>query len=178
MYQQQPRPPGSIKVLGILNLVFAGLGVIGLLFTYAMYFGGLRLGGRNPVVEIAHSSATYMTFLKVTLGLGVPALIAFATSGIGLIGMKPWGRKLAIGYAIYAIAGAITGLIVTYVYVLAPLSGQPGSGAGMFGGLWGGILGCAYPIILLIFMMRRNVVGAFARIASLPEARVIQRPPS
>lgn len=176
----QQRPPGSIKVLGILNLVFAGLGVIGLLFTYAMYFGGFKLGGRNPVVEIAHASPPYMMFLKVTLGLGVVALIVFAASGIGLIGMKPWARKLAIGYALYAIVGAIVGLVVTYVYVLAPMSGRPGSGAGMFGGVWGGILGCAYPIILLVFMTRKNVVDAFARltVATLPEARVIQRPPS
>jgi hypothetical protein len=175
-YQRPYRPPTSIKVLGIMNIVFAGLGAFGLLFTYGMYFGGFRMfGGRNPAIEYAHASPTYMTFLEVTLLLGAVILPLFAASGIGLLKMRPWARKLAIGYALYAIVGAIVGLVVTYHFVLSPMNAGASSGVeragatgGMIGGFMGGLLGSAYPIVLLAFMLRRNVREAFARVASPP----------
>jgi hypothetical protein len=167
----QPQPPQSIRILGILNVVFAGLGVLGLLFAYGMYFGGLKLGPRNPVVEIAHATPAFMRYLEISLWVGAVALVVLAISGIGLLGTKPWGRKLAIIYAVYGIVGGIVGLVVTYHYLIGPLSGKPGGSAGAFGGVWGGIIGCAYPIVLLSFMLKRNVREWFARVA-LPEARV------
>ena len=165
------QPPQSVKVLGILNLVFAGLGVFGLLFTYGMYFGGLKLGPRNPVIEIAHESPAFMRYMEVSMWLGGVALIVLAISGIGLLGMKPWGRKLAIAYALWGIVAGIVGLVFTYKFLIAPLAGTPGGSAGAFGGIWGGLVGCAYPVVLLSFMFKQNVRTAFARIA-LPEARV------
>ena len=165
------QPPPSIKVLGILNLVFAGLGVFGLLFAYGMYFGGLRLGPRNPVVEIAKDSATFMQYLKTSLWLGAVALVVLAISGIGLLNLKPWGRKLAIGYALYGIVAGIVGFVFTYMYLIAPLAGKPGGGAGAFGGIWGGVVGCVYPIVLLSFMLKQNVRQAFEQV-TIPKARV------
>lgn len=165
------QPPQSVKVLGILNLVFAGLGVLGLLFAYGMYFGGLRLGPRNPVVEIARDSATFMRYLEVSLWFGAVALVVLAISGIGLLNLKPWGRKLAIGYALYGIVAGVVGFVFTYMYLIAPLAGKPGGGAGAFGGIWGGIIGCVYPIVLLSFMLKQNVRQAFEQV-TIPEARV------
>jgi hypothetical protein len=158
-------------------LVFAALGVLGLLFTYAMYFGGLRMGPRNPVVELARSSPEYMSFLQGSLITGFIAIAVFAASGIGLLMLRSWGRKLAIAYALYAIVGAVVGMIVTHHYLLGPLSkaGGAAAGAGMMGGYLGGILGVLYPIVLLVFMTRRNVVDAFRRAGAppLPPAHVV-----
>ncbi len=160
-----PPPPTSIKVLGILSLVFAGLGFFGLAASYFLYFGGTRLGDMNPLVEIARQHPGYMTYLKVTMLLSIPALMVYAASGIGLITMKPWARKLTIGYSIYAIVSSIAGLVLTYSILLAPLmaSNRPGATGGVIGGLWGGIAGAAFPIVLLVFMLRRDVADAFAR---------------
>jgi hypothetical protein len=137
-----------------------------------MYFGDFNIGpGRNPVVEVAHDSPQFMRYLEISLWVGACALLALFISGVGLMGMKPWARKLAIVYAIYGIVGGIVGLIITYKYLITPLSGKPGGSAGAFGGVWGGILGCAYPVVLLSFMLKRNVREAFARVG-IPEARV------
>jgi len=176
-YPPPYRPPASIKTFGILNLVFAGLGAIGLLFTWGMYFGGMRFGPRNPVVEIAHHSPTYMSFLKWSILLSVLGILALAASGIGLLGMKLWGRKLAIVYALYGVGSAVVGLVMTQVYVLGPLSETHSAvaGAGSAGGYMGGILGIVYPVILLVFMMKRNVVLALTRASEppVPPARVV-----
>ena len=170
-------PPISIKVLGIINLVFTALGVIGLLFTYGMYFGGMRMGPRNPVVELAHATPAYMSFLKWSIVFGAIALVTLAVCGIGLLRMKAWGRKLAIGYALYSVVASIVGLVVTYHYLLGPLSRSRDAtaGAGAMGGMMGGILSVVYPVILLVFMLRKPVIEAFERANQppLPPARVV-----
>lgn len=171
------RPPGSIKVLGILNLVFSGLGAIGLMFTYGVHFGNLALGPRNPVIEIAHSSPEYMSFLRWSMIVGALGIIAFAASGIGLLKTRVWGRKLALAYGVYGILSSIIGLVATQHYVLGPLSRSldRAANAGIMGGYMGGILGTVYPAILIAFMMKANVRAHFNLVAGpqLPPARVL-----
>jgi hypothetical protein len=167
------RRPTSVKVFGILNLVFAGLGVIGLLFTYSMYFGGMKLGP-NPAIDIARSQPAYMSFLEITLVVGLLAAGVLAATGMGLLAMKAWARKLVMAFAVFRIIMNIVEGVVTYIYVLEPMMHRLGAGgAGIFGGVFGGILGCVYPILLLVFMTRGNVVDAF-RLANpeVPEARI------
>lgn len=176
--QAHYRPPGSIKVLGIMNIVFASLGALGLLFTYWMYYGkdgGSFLGQRNPVIELAHESPGFMSYMSYSLLIHVVMVIAFFASGIGLIKIKAWGRKLAAIYAVYGIVSTIVSIAVTQHYILGPLSQQHSAAAS--GGMMGGymsIIGVVYPLILLIFMFKRNVREHFARAAEpVPTARVV-----
>jgi hypothetical protein len=170
MQLQPPRRPGSIKTLGILNVAFAGMGVLGLGMTYALYFGDLKIGHRNPVVEIAHSSPEYMSFLRWSLVSGALGIVLLAMSGIGLLKFKTWARKVSIGYAIFGIVNAIAGFIATQHYLMAALSksSDPAQKAGMIGGTMGGIVGVVYPLILLIFMMKKDVREAFEHAAEPP----------
>jgi hypothetical protein len=176
-YPPQYRPPGSIKVLGIVNLVFAGLGVFGLLFTYSMYFGESSGFGYNPVIEIAHRSPEFMSFLKWSMVHGLASAALLAVSGIGLVKQRPWGRGVAIFYALQNVVAAIVGLYLTQKYLIAPLKElhDPAADAGATGGYMGGIIGMAYPIVLLAFMFKRNVREHFARAAEppVPPARVV-----
>ena len=96
---------------------------------------------------------------------GLVTSTALGISGIGLRGMKSWGRKLAIAYSIYTIIAAIGGLYMTNKYLLEPLShsDNPAAKGGVMGGYLGGLIGLAYPIVLLIFMNKRDVKEAFAR---------------
>jgi hypothetical protein len=172
-----PRPPGSIKVLGIINLVFAGLGVFGLLFTYSMYFGGMKMGPRNPVIEVAHDSPEFMTFMKWSIVHGLISIALLATAGIGLIKVRSWGRSLAIFYALQNIVAAIVGLYITHKYLMTPLKAlhDPAADAGVTTGYMGGVIAMAYPIVLLAFMIKRNVREHFARVNEppVPPARVV-----
>ena len=173
----RPFRPTSITTLSVLNLVFSGFGALGVLFTWATYFNGMSLGPRNVVVEIAEQSPQYMSFLRWSLLIGVLGAAALAASGIGLLKMKYWGRKIAIAYAIGAIIMGIVSFIVTQKYLLAPLSEthEQAASIGTAGGYMGGILGLAYPIILLAFMFKRSVVAALhvANEPPVPPARVL-----
>ncbi|HTL34290.1 MAG TPA: hypothetical protein VL326_14280 [Kofleriaceae bacterium] len=162
-----PPPPRSIKTIGTLNLVFAGLGLLGSLMTYAMYFGGLELtpGHPNPVKEATLSSPTYMSFLKASMVAGLVAAVVLGASGIGLRAMKNWGRKLALFYAVYGIFAAITGMVMMVKYLMPALSKlhDPAAQGGMMGGVMGGLIGIAYPVVILVFMSKQNVREAFER---------------
>ena len=89
--------PTSVTVFAILNLVFAALGVFGLI-------GSLTLfttvdAGNNPVVKIMQDNPGYKTWIMASIPLGLAACIVLLASGIGLLSLKPWARWLAIGYA-------------------------------------------------------------------------------
>ena len=163
------RPP-AVKVFGILNLVFAGLGVLGGIMSYAMYFADFHIGPRNATIEAAHQSPTYMSFLRVSFVTGLLVTVVLALAGIGLLRMKSWARKLTIAYGIYGIVAAIAGFIMVQRYVMGPLmhSSDPAAKAGAAGGIVGGLFGLAYPVLLLIFMNKRDIREAFERAAEPP----------
>ena len=173
---QPPPPPRSIKTLGTLNLVFAGLGLLGSAMTYALYFAGLQLTPNDPLREAQLSSPEYMSFIKASMVVGLIMNFVLGASGIGLHRMKTWGRKLALAYAVYAIVGAIAGLIVTLRYVAPAFSKLhgPAQQAGIMGGVMGGLIALAYPIVLIVFMSKRNVREALERANEppLPPAQV------
>jgi hypothetical protein len=167
--------PASIRVLATLNLVFAGLGVVGLFMTYAMYFGGLELGPRNPVIEIARESPEYMTFLKWSFLIGGVRCLMLAGAGFGLLRYRPWARTLNIATALFGIISGIAGMMATHHYLIEPLSksDDPAAKAGAFGG-YAAILGIVYPVVVLIFMLKKDVREALDRGSDppIPSARV------
>ena len=121
MSSPEPFRPGAVRTFGTLNLVFAGLGVLGLVMMYMMYFGGLELGDRNPTIEAAHQSPQYMSFMRASLVVDIAGVIVLALAGIGLLRMKMWGRKLSIAYAFYAIVRAVAGFVAAQRYLAALL---------------------------------------------------------
>ena len=162
--------PTSVTVFAILNLVFAALGVFGLI-------GSLTLlttvnAGNNPVVKIMQDNPGYKTWIMASIPLGLAACIVLLASGIGLLSLKPWARWLAIGYAIYGILSCIIGMVLNYMFLVRPLLEQaqrargPEAAAlagGAVGGVIGGCLGLIYPFVLLFFMLHPKVAAAFRR---------------
>ena len=61
--------PVAVTVFGILNMVFAVFGFIGLVASIAMFF--LPVGTNNPVIKLIHESPAYATWLKVCIPLGI-----------------------------------------------------------------------------------------------------------
>jgi len=160
--------PASVTTFGILNIVFAVFGVIGLLGTIALF--SMAGTSSNPVVRIMRESPGYAAWLKLTIPLGLLTIGVLLAAGIGLLRLENWGRRLSIGYAIYAIVFSILGLVMNVVFVFGPLledasrkQGPEAAGAigGAVGGSIGGCFGLIYPVLLLVFMTRPNVVAAF-----------------
>jgi len=167
-----PPRPTSVTVFGILNLMFAGLGLFGLCFTLIPLMG-VEMPNQppNPVFEILRENQAYYAYMIVSMALGFVAIGVLGLAGYGLLTMRPWGRKLSIIYAVYAIVAGVAGMIANWVWLVGPLlekanaagpgPEQAGAIGGLIGGVFGGCFGMIYPIVLLIFMKRRNVVEAF-----------------
>ncbi len=159
--------PTSVLVLGVLNLVFGVIGVLGMFGSAAILLG---MNPSNPMNRILESSDFYRYYLWGSFVLGLFAVIVLLAAGVGLVMSKAWARPAAIGYGIYAIAMGLVGQIVNAVFVVGPLlnmasaGGGPeniGAAAGAIGGTLGGCVGLVYPVVLLVFMFRKNVVEFF-----------------
>lgn len=169
----KPSRPTSVVVFGILNLLFGVLGLCGAAGTAAMLmFMPQNPNVRNPVLELMANSPGYRLFNQISTGLGFIVAIVLVVAGIGLLQTKSFGRTLSIGYSIYALVAGVVGLIVSFMFLMKPLleqaqaaGGGPeraGAIGGMIGGMFGGCVSLIYPIVLLIFMYRRNVVEALS----------------
>ncbi|MGZ4987361.1 MAG: hypothetical protein ACXWBP_04905 [Limisphaerales bacterium] len=174
--------PKSATVFGILNIAFAVMGVVGLIFTIVV----LRIAHSNPSTHAIQQSPVLLAWTKFTLPLGFVSSIVLVVAGIGLLQMKNWARILSIIYAIYSLVFGIVGLFLVFFFMVLPAieqaqqkSGpeQIGMIAGSIGGLVGGVIGLAYPVLLLIFMMRPKLVEAF-RAAEVLSAQNQGYPPA
>ena len=166
-----PRPVSTL-VLGILNLVFGAMGLLGIAMTMAMVFIPQPKSpspNPNPFMGLIQENEGYALFMKISVPLGLVASVVLILAGVGLLRLRSWGRHLSIGYAIYAIIAAIVGAAAN-CYFLMPLvqkalrmpggPEQMGLIGGVIGGMVGGCVGVLYPAILLFFMFRPNVVAA------------------
>ena len=161
--------PTSVTVFGILNIVFAGFGIVGIVFA-AMLFTVVGSNSNNPVVQIIQDNPGFATWMKISVVLGFIVSLALLAAGIGLLKLQPWARTISIIYGIYSLIMVPVGTVVNYIYVTRPMieqaqgtQGPAAAGAigGAIGGMIGGCFGLIYPVLLLIFMFRSNVVAAF-----------------
>lgn len=162
--------PTPVTVFGVLNIIFGGLGLLSAPFAI-MALMVVDNTMRNPVLEIARRNPVVGGWMMLSNALGVLAAIVLLAGGIGLLQLKPWGRKLSIGFAVYALVMGVIGMLITGIYIVPALLSQPqansaeaaGAVGGAIGGLVGGLVGLVYPLLLLIFMGRPAVVAAFKR---------------
>lgn len=174
-YQQQPQwgqQPGMMpprrsaipKVIGILMIIFGGLGLLGGLvgLVSSSALSGMSEFGRHSSYYGGSSSFdndfsilnTYATFSKVTtvLGLLIAGLELFA--GIALVGYKQKGLTMAKTYAIVNMVTSVLTMILVFAWLKPALShtGMGGIiGAGMLAGTF---LALAWPTVVLVLTSR------------------------
>jgi hypothetical protein len=166
--------PTSVTVFGILNLVFAALGLCGIAFGVfgLAVLANLPEGDMPPNPQVdALQNPGYLAFSYASIGLGALASIVLAIAGIGLLKLKSWGRSLSLGYAAYAIVMNIVGFVVSYIFIIQPAVALAEQGnnpeaqgqmiGAIVGGIAGGCFGFVYPVLLAFFMFRPNVKAAF-----------------
>lgn len=96
-------PPAWPKVIGVISMLFAGLGLVcgGLGFAFSVFGAGMVSGaleGDPPPPTMVFGPADYAV---AGLGLVLSVLLLFA--GIMLFGRRPIGRTLHLVYAVCAI---------------------------------------------------------------------------
>jgi hypothetical protein len=163
--------PTSVTVLGILNIVFAAFGLMGIALSIAMMFVHPALNMKNPVLDLMRQNPGYMMYTNISMVVSAVFTLMLGLAGIGLLMLRPWGRWLSIAYAVFAILSLIVNSLINYYFLLAPMidklaalpPGQEKAAAlgGIAGMVVGICLGPIYPVILLIFMFRPNVMAAF-----------------
>jgi hypothetical protein len=193
--------PTSVTVMGILNIVFGSLSLLGSLcngISIILNTAGVRMGGRGPEGDIgghdlwkamAAEVPGFVAFeygsLLLTLALGLLLLL----TGIGLLNMRSWARTGAVLYAPVKIVFEVGALIYTMVLV-NPVQARWMEAEMARGGVQGGgnIMAAAvavvaivsaavaigYAIILLIVMLRPTVREAFAPFKSPSLEQVLQ----
>ena len=159
--------PFPVSIFGILNIVFGFYALYSVFATLST----LSITGetKNEIAKIIHDVPAYATWVKCTIPLGLLSSALLVPAGVGLLRLGEWARKLSIAYGVYAILFDIAVAIINFVFVLPP--GIPGPSHTDGGGnpalvaaviaIMGGVFGLIYPVVLIVFMTRREIAAAF-----------------
>lgn len=109
------KKPTSMMVLGILNICFAGLGLLGAL--YALVSPFLPIPGTEIYAD-AYEDGTFMAVLIGVSLVGILSKLAMGVSGVGLVKGKAWGRSLGNLWAVFSMVYGLTAVAVAFFYTL------------------------------------------------------------
>lgn len=171
--------PQTVKVFGILHLVFGGLGAAGAIWAlWISFFGNpiIKLMGNTPQAQMQIALQEKMqgvTIVSTLIMLVVTFLILYA--GMALLKNRrnavTWSNRYAVASIIQKMINIVLGLIYT-----VPLTKEMMAGAGAPPGLatgfmetiaiastiGGGLISCVYPALALILLNRPVVKSWFA----------------
>ena len=152
--------PTPVTVFAVLNVMSGSVGVIGMpVLAVSLVLGCSHVGTE----EAASSPLEGCPYLMGTLILVMVTSGVLITSGIGLWHLKPWGRKLSIGYAVCLSACLLFNNVMALMDpkpVLESASRRGGTLLFVVGEI-GDSLTLLYPILLLVFMFTPAVKAAF-----------------
>jgi hypothetical protein len=166
--------PQTVKVFGILHLIFGGFGVLASLWSlYVIIIGNpfLKLAGASPEVQLqTQLEAKMLTYTVVSTAIYIAVTALIIIAGVQLLKGRKNALKWSNTYAWTSIVSKIINAVATLVFVI-PITREvmsqtaPGAGAAM-GSMEGimissmlgtVIVSCVYPILTLIFLNRPNV---------------------
>jgi hypothetical protein len=145
-------PPASIKVFGILNVIF---GVIGFCGVGAGAISLLFLGWASQHPDFGNEvrqqmSESHLLFVQIMIFPAFALTVLLFISGIGLLRNKKWGRKSSITYGILAIFQAVINAIGTTF--------STNNAQQIITAYAGGAFNLAFAICILYFLTRPNVI--------------------
>jgi len=195
---EQPEPgvipilePKSIKVFGVLHVVFGVIGALGLLWGIVQLF----IGDSLAKMQSAGDEALYEMQKGMQDELKLPTIIALIISavvttlilraGFKLLKNRKDAVKASAAYSFASIGGKVIGLILTLAYTIPALNryfdqvveqmGGAGGGASMVSimnmtktvtsvsGIVMPLLMCFYPVLCLILLKKKPVTDFLAQ---------------
>ena len=117
--------PGSIKVFGILNVVFGAIGLICGGFGFLTLVVMQSSSDMSDAIQSAMSAQYSGGYMTAVIGLLLN--IFLLTCGIGLLKERNWGRTWSLGYAVLGIIHTVGGAIGAVIFAQA---GPAAMGAG------------------------------------------------
>ena len=165
--------PAAMTFLGITNVVFGALAVIGsCVALYLLFVGNVSLvpeGSFDLQAELTKRFDWYDTYAKATALISLPVAGTLLAGGVGLLKMLPWGRTFSNAYGALAILTALVNLYVNTQIVMPVMTelaqmnetlAASGAEGGISGAAGGSCLAIGYPLILLFFVNRQGVKTA------------------
>jgi hypothetical protein len=146
----EPRPRSAIpKVVGILMIIFASLGII---------VGLYHVATAGVAAEALDEPrlGRFIRWSKVLALVGLSISVLHLVGGIRAVTYRANAPRLAITYAIVNMAFIVLNAIITYAMLLAIAGGRsevPSSVMGV-GVVMGSIISMAWPIVVLSLMTR------------------------
>jgi hypothetical protein len=177
--QNQGSRPKAATVFGILNVIFASMGILGGLGGIAVMAGvnslirGFAGFSMSEYVAVAEMAASLMTLIIVLYLVTVVIDVLGLVGGIGLLGEKRWSilmtniyaaATIALSFATYFIVRRMMGVIFENPLILEEVPPDERFIFSIFQriipaftGVLSMIFGSAYPILLLVLLNRKNV---------------------
>jgi hypothetical protein len=123
-----PRPTG-VLVLAIFHLIIGAYGIFANLCTLISLVGTNALASFQPAAQQQQTlqlqanlraSAPFFDVYQIVFAVVIPwaLTIGLLAGGIGLIQMRPWARKLSIGYAVTSILHKAVNGIYNIMFVM------------------------------------------------------------
>jgi len=160
--------PKIVTVCGVLNLVFAA-GVIKLLLSGA--YRARAFAHHSAAAGSLQGNPVYAFWSQWTGPLSLLGLVLLLVSGIGLLRLKEWARKLSIVYGVYAMLKGAAMSVTNFVFILQPLLARTSFTAGGYivpraltaeiSAIIAGLLSLVYPLVLIVSMTRPEIIAAF-----------------
>ncbi|MDP6794655.1 MAG: DUF4339 domain-containing protein [Verrucomicrobiota bacterium] len=147
-----PAYPVSIKVFGILNVIFGAIGFCG---SGAGAISLIFLGWASQHPELGNEvrqqmSESHLLFVQIMIFPAFVLTVLLFISGIGLLRNKKWGHKSSITYGILAIFQAIINAIGTTFLT--------NNAQQIITAYAGGMFNLAFATCILYFLTRPNVI--------------------
>jgi hypothetical protein len=158
--------PISILIFGILNIGYGLWKMAAPLLSMAM--SKLKLPGNSGMAAMT-ADPTFTALTKFSVWTGAILGLALLAFGIGLLLLQNWARLGSIVYAVIDIVLVLVVSMVMWPFTKRMMEQMPGAPPGMMAGfamiglVIGILFGLAYPVLLLFFMTRSNVIEACQR---------------
>ena len=199
-FRHRGQAPVEMKVFGILNLIFGGLGTLGLFMMLMKVFGN-GLSGAAPFLSqagpagiddtIAFHRYISLVTLPIITDLSARLVLSWLIvhSGLLLCRSRPRGVILALRYAKWSLAAKCLQIILTATIVIPALKGfredtRGPDGVNMMERHWGvllnwlplAIIACCslYPLLVWWFLRRPHVLD-YARMPRATRGRISSR---
>ncbi len=160
--------PTSVTVFAVINLVLAGLAVLGFIVWIISQLGLMPTGPQgNPAMDLMENNAAYQMFTQVSMGLGVLVTILIISASIGMFSLRPWARLATIGWGLYSMLMTVVAFAVNYLVLFGPLledlSGPERIGIviGMVFNVVISVVMIGYYLLMIYMLTRPHVVEAF-----------------
>lgn len=173
--------PQTVKIFGIMHVIFAGFGLLSLIWTVILLTAG------NPVflfmpktpeiaAQIKAQEAMQGQMMSVTVVSGLLTLVIgsiMLVAGIQLLKKRKAGLKWSNRYAWTSLAGKAVNIVLAFAFTMPVMKNSLASGGGslpvgapeaiMIGSIvFGIVLTCLYPILALVLLNRPTTKAWFA----------------